>query len=351
MTKNLDTVFPFYDALTEQYKSRSDALTYKPYVITPNTKLPNFIIRRSHNDGTTADIVLKVVPVHGGSSVNLDAADLLAITAGTSYDHIYYTGHTLDTVLAPDDGGYYIDLEDEGVTPHKHYYSEIFASHTSVSSMIQMTFKSDTELNGIGAGFYQNLYINSILKYPEYIREDTGEKRDGIVVKEKQVMMKADILHILTAPEFLVDGLMLLPMMDEVNVYLQGGACVQPMEVKIDEPQPADELKGSVAKLKLSFINSVVIKKLNFKEMGCNCSSADSGSTRTQSKGAVLTAGVSLDLTWDTAYSTNTYNYIVQAWDDDFNPIQLTIAAQATSYLRVQSMVSGYVQAIANGTI
>ena len=53
--KNLDTVFPFYDALTEQTRFRPGMDTV-PFIIIPNDRMIPFVISREHSAGTVNDI-------------------------------------------------------------------------------------------------------------------------------------------------------------------------------------------------------------------------------------------------------------------------------------------------------
>lgn len=348
MAKNLNTVFPFYDALTEQYRYRED-VTRQPFIISAADHLPPFIIRRLHNTGTTANLVFDIVPLN--SAVISVTPTILNITAGTSYDYIWYDSTPLASPIPPDELGYYLHIHDEGATPHKDWYSEVFLTRSSIADLLKLSFTNAEELANIGGGFIQSLYINSILKVPEYPREDTGDKRDGLLVKEKQSLMKADIIRMISVPEYLVDGLMLLPLMDDVSLYLQDGSCIQPLEVRVGDPEWSDERKGAFAKLKITLIESIVIKKLNFKEMGCNCNNGVTGTQYTQGKRVYLTAGVTSDITWDVPFANNTYTFLFTGYDANWNQELINYAAQTATYLRVQSLVDCEVHVIATGSI
>lgn len=350
MAKNLHTVFPFYDDPTEQYVNRED-VGRQPWIISANTHLPPFIIRRTHNTGTTSNLTLYIQPCDLSTPITLSGSTYLNITAGTYYDSIWYNSTTLSALIPPNELGYYLIVKDAGVSPNKYWYSERFTVRTSIANLLKLSFSKSVEMANIGGGFIQSMYIDTILKVPEYVREDTGDKRDGLVVKEKQIWMKLATLKLISVPEYLADALTLLPMMDDVSVYLQDGTCIQPLEVRVDDPQWSDERRGAFAKLKIQFVESIVINKLNFKEMGCNCNNGATGTQYTQGKRIYLTAGVPSDVTWDIPFANATYTFSVPAWDDNWNPVFVNYVAQAPGYLRLESLVNCEVHAIATGLI
>jgi len=348
--KNLNTVFPFYDDDAEQYRFRED-VTRPSYIISADTHLPPFIIRRLHNTGTTANLTFQLIPAGGGSPITLSATTYLNITSGSAYDFIWYASTTLASLIPPCETGYYVYIKDAGVSPNKEWFSEIFAVKTSIADMMKLTFTNSTELANIGGGFVQSMYIDGVLKVPEYLREDVGEKRDGLLVKEKQSCLKTHIIRLISAPEYIADALTLLPMMDDVSLYLQNGSCIQPLEVRVSDPEWSDERKGAFSKIRISLVESIVIKKLNFKEMGCNCNNGVTGTAYTQGKRVHLTAGVQTDITWDVPFANATYTFLFTGYDANWNQELINYGAQTATYLRVESLVDCEVHVIASGTI
>jgi len=279
--KNLSTILPFYDTLAEQYRFREDC-DVEPCLVSLDTALIPFCIRRTHNAGTDpSSINVFITPVKNpgatintppppwppGHPIEIHGEDFgIVIIPGTTYDIISYAGVALGGTIPHANGGYYLEIVDLEVD--KHWFSETFIVTNVVLDYLKLEFYNTTELSHIPANFHQIIYLNSTLKTPEYLREDTGDKRDGLTVKEKQVMMKSYALRSLLATEYLVDALMLVPLMDYVSITVQSGEVLTFDEVRIKDPEWSAEALGSRAKVELQLIRDVVIKKLSFKETG-----------------------------------------------------------------------------------
>ena len=262
--KNLNTILPFYDAVTEQYRYRSDC-DVQPCLSVLNTTFIPFCIRRTHSAGYTSNLTLYFYDLDGVLKDTVTGASAgLTITSGTSYDHITYTGTALNITT----GSRYLVVKDDYPAPDKLWHSETFTVVTSVTSLLKIEFYNTLELASICAAFHQIVYLTTNLKAPEYLREDTGDKRDGLLVKEKQVTMKAYIMHSLLAPEYLVDAMMLLPMMDYVTVTTQSGDALTFDEIQTVDPIWEEKSQGAMAHIQFKFIRDIVIKKLSFKETG-----------------------------------------------------------------------------------
>lgn len=262
--KNLNTVLPIYDAATEQYRYRED-VEIAPCLVFKNNEIPPIIIRRTHSAGTDANLTIKFYTVVGSVSYsNESGSGHFTITTGAVYDYIVLT--TLwDTHLA--NGTYYVEIVDAYPTPDKSWFTETFVITDTVATYMKLSFSNDTILAGVKASFTQYLYINNTLKTPEYLREDTGEKRDTVLVKEKQVVAKAYTTRVMTAAEYLVDVLMLLPLQDTVTLVDQASTSWTFDEVRVKDPEWLEDTYGSRAKVEIQFIDVVAIKKLNFKEV------------------------------------------------------------------------------------
>ena len=272
MARNLPTIVPFYEAVTEQYRYRTD-VDEPMCLIASSTSLLPFIIRTPHHAGLkVSDITFDLYDTATNTKQttyhwngHASTGFIIAISSGTTYDYIYHTPSTISTPSLPT-GGYYLVVGHPDVT----YYSENFNIVSSVSDYIKLDFANDTIISGIAPYFYQTIYLddNSSLKTPEYIREDTGEKRNGILVKEKQVVIKSEMLRVLLAPEYMVDAMILLPLMDNVYVTPVGGTQTTYSEVRVKDPEWVESSNGTLAKLEIQLLTLLSIKKLNFKEMG-----------------------------------------------------------------------------------
>jgi len=329
--KNLNTAFPFYDALDEQtrFKDHCDAV---PFIISPSTCLVPFAIKRLHSAGVNTDITLYFYPVNGGSPVEVHGDDAgIVVTSGTTYDYISYNGTDWPAPLPIESGGYYLVVKDAFPATDKFWYSETFGVRSSVSEYFKLEFSNDTQLADILAKFNQIIYLDEFFKAPEYPREDTGEKRDGILVKEKQIVSKTQVLYLPQVPEYLADALILLPLMDIVTVTIDSVAYTFD-QVTLKDPEWSDPGYALFAKLELSFINVLAIKKLNFKETGYAGGSM-----------GVIKQGVGVT----TIAIVGNYEYNV-VFDEDMPDATYTPAATATS---IGEMVDAQLPVITNITV
>jgi hypothetical protein len=106
------------------------------------------------------------------------------------------------------------------------------------------------------------------LKVPEYPRFDDAEEKGGIKIYRSQILQKANVINIITTPEYLVDALMMLPMMDNVSLILQNGDSIDIQQVEVEDPEWTEKNKGATALLTIKLIEYTVIKKLSFAESG-----------------------------------------------------------------------------------
>jgi hypothetical protein len=338
--KNLNTVLPWYDTKAEQERYREDAERDCMVVANPSTVVP-FLIRRVHSAGVVGDLVWHtyyksndVELLSDAMAPYIDAAGELTITTGTYYDYIIFDGSALVTALPK--GNFYFKITD--TFSSKDWYSEtVRICDTSAltelgnPNYLRLQFSNDLQLSNIMAAFIQWMWVDAGLKAPEYLREDTGEKRDGLMVFEKRMLAKVDLLHLLAVNEYTVDALMLLPLMDNVGLYIDG-VCYTYEEVQIKEPEWQEPLKGSLAKLEVRFVGDIIIKKLNFKEMGCNCSSVTGGSGTLKTGHGTGVITVPSIITFDgDPFGDNLYSISLRAWDAMNNPVDCPITNKLTT--------------------
>lgn len=283
--KNLNTVFPFYDSITEQIRFRdlfdsAGVADVIPLIICKQTSLPPWIIRRDHNAGTSIEIYF--YPTDGGDAINLHGEDIgIDIVSGTIYDYIVYPGGDFNGPIPLNGSGYYLEVVDGSKT----WYSETFNVRASVADLLELIFSCDVNLQNIYAGFEQFLYIDQFLKAPEYLREDTGDKRDGMLIKEKQVLLKQRVIRLNRLPEYMVDALMLLPMMDYVTLITQYSEGLTFNEIRIKDPEWSEGAYGNLASLEMQFISDVVIRKLSYIKTEAESFLVEPGSTNIPYRG------------------------------------------------------------------
>lgn len=338
--KNLNTILPWYDTKAEQYRWREDVDNDCMVICNPSTIVP-WIIRRAHNTGTVANLIWRTYfKSNDGELVNdsfaswITASVELTIVTGTSYDYIVFDGHALASALPK--GLFYFKLTDSADS--KDYYSEtINVRDTSVVTengnpvFVRLQFSNDTQLSNILAAFVQWVYLDTNLKAPEWLREDTGDKRDGLMVFEKRVIAKVDVMHLSAVNEYMCDALMLLPMMDNVSVYIDS-VCYTWDEVQIKDPEWLDPLKGSMAKMEIRFVGDVVIKKLNFKEMGCNCSDNTGGSGMLKNGHGIGVEATGTGATFTgTPFADTNYYLSILAIDALGNRVDCPVVLKATT--------------------
>lgn len=273
MAKNLNTVFPFYDSASEQYRHREDveSLESYPCLVASSTNLIPFVIRVAHSEHIVSELTADLYDYDTNQAiatyhwhVSASSGFVMSKLDGASWDYYYYTGTTITAPSLPT-GRFYLVI----THPHAVFYSEVFVIMSSVADYIKLDFSNNTEISSIMPYFYQTLYVDAILKTPEYIREDTGDRRNGILVPEKKVVIKSEALRILMAPEYIVDAIVLLPLMDNVLITKQGEVIpVAFSEVRVKDPEPVETAYGTRFYVEIQLLTLLSIKKLNFKEMG-----------------------------------------------------------------------------------
>ncbi len=338
--KNLNTIVPFYDSTAEQFFRKQDLqLTRKYFRLVCGVKrLTPFIIRRNHSSGTKTYISFRVIDADTGAVLFTDSTFAhLTIVTGVAYDYIIYMATADFSSDLPIGVTCYAEIIDTYPTPDKYWYSELFMTVASLSKYTLLTFSDDNQLSNIYAGFEQKMYIDNIFKVREYIRKDTGTERDGIMVKESMVCAYVDNINLLQAPQFITDALLLLPMMDDIGITDQFGDCYTPLEVKVKDPEWSQDSGGVEAKLQIQFTKEIVIKRLTFREMGCNSNAAS----------AIINQGVDTlvamtpkTIYYDHLFTGTTYSLIVRARDGSGNLVLNNDPTKAVGSFTITSLES-----------
>lgn len=291
--KNLNTVFPIYqsaisggDGLIQQDSYKEYVDNDRPLICFANNLLP-FVIRRSPSARTTSAITFQLWKKGDASPTTTFSSSLIEIdystvhTPARDYDYLFHWGGALGTPMSP--GVYYLLINDEiSSGTYVTYYSENFVvrpesekiNYTKLKFWNLYTSEFLNEIPyGIGATtLHHTLYINNLLRTPTYLREDTGEKVDNLIVFEKQVVQKQLKIYGMLTPEYLLDGLSVLPLWDGVEITEgNSGECWVPKAIQIGEPEWFAEAKGAVAKIEMDFVRWSVVKKYSFVEKSCSC--------------------------------------------------------------------------------
>ena len=338
--KNLNTILPFYDALTEQYKYRDDIrIPGKQIRLQVGIKrvIP-FTIRRTHSAGTTAALTFLIKDASDDSTVQtVVAATYLSISVGVTYDYIEYDASLDFAADLPIGKTCYITIEDSTPTPNKIWYSERFIVVADLTDYMMLEFWNDEILNNLEANFHQKLYIDNTFKTPDYIREDVGEKMDGILLKQSQTVQKVLNLYNLITPEFLLDALITLPMMTNVQITNLLTECIVPLETRLKDPDWYSETGGSFAKFDIQFVEWVVIKKGGYKEVGCSC--AEGVSVTTFNTGQdTLTAGVPANQNFTTEFADVNYSLNIRAFDAVGNDVSFHVSAKTVALFTIEAL-------------
>jgi hypothetical protein len=339
MSKNLYTILPFYSAVSEQNR-------YKEYVPThtvtgfekerrgpdrlfcfENRLLP-WTVRVARTYATCTITVKLLSDTDGGGGLDITAtvAGYLTTVTDTAYHYVsFYATSDMTGYLTGVD--YYINSElylKVTVTQNgtaTNLYSDRFTLKTNTQEKYHTKIEwwSTSTRAGIQANVKQFFFIDNLFKTPEYPREDEGTKVDGVMVYEKQIVQKAVRIRLLNAPEYMVDAVMMLPLADVIQVTdglnsekadvsaLPTAECWTPQQATVKDPEWKEESFGSVAKVEIQFIKSTIVKRLNFSDMPCSCTT---GSQPVTKSGTVaLTADVEAIITFATAFASVNYTF------------------------------------------
>lgn len=312
--KNLNTVFPFYETLAEQNISKEYVDSDCALVGAQNLLIPFILIRPELTDLST--VTLEIYNSLDDSLVQtLTPTNYLTLQPSGDFDYLYYN----DTLLASNldtDNHYYIKCFTGATT----YYSERFAVKKDLSDYLYLKYYNLSKLNNILLGFEQKLYINAVLKTPKYVRTDEATEKDAINIYQSQILQKANVITYLNAPEFIIDSLMTLPMMDSVTLLAQNGDSIEIQQIEVTDPEWTAENKGATALFTIELIEYTIIKKLNFTEMGC----PEAVTTNIRQGVTTLTKDIEATITFSSVLPAN-YTIDGRAQDASGNTVLITI--------------------------
>lgn len=255
------SVLPFYSDVIKQNHRKDYAFGEMYPLFTPNQKILPFQIIRNHTTDTLSSVLLKdkygVTIADISSQLIANGLTIIPYEA-FGYDIIMYPSELPITTTTPE-GQYYLILSDTTNT----WYSEIFTIVNSVSDYLKISYKNGTNLVFDGGridfsnSFVFNIYLPTQLGRPEYEFEEQLEKRDGFQFIEKQISEKTYRFNFL-APEFLLDAMRIIRMMDYVEITNKGEL------YNVDQflITPKWQSGGYLASVEAEFQCNTVIKKI-----------------------------------------------------------------------------------------
>lgn len=261
MTPNNNlSILPFYTDIQKQNHRKDYAFGEVFPLFTPDRKILPFQIIRPHRD------VNDVMEAKLFSIAGIEVADIteslknngLTINRYSTHDVILYPGKLLITTNTPE-GQYYLRLSDWA----QYYYSEVFTVVRSVEQYLKISYLNlnnivfDTGSIDFTNNFSFDVYLPTQLGRPDYEFEEQVEKRDGFQFIEKQISEKTYKFNFL-APEFLLDAMRIIRMMDEVTITNKG----ETYEVDQFLMTPKWQDGGYLAAVEVEFQCNTVVKKL-----------------------------------------------------------------------------------------
>jgi hypothetical protein len=242
--------FPFYDQTEKQSRFNSLCSKVNAFALysPPNRFLP-FMIKKP-KDGQLVDCV-KVYSTNDEILITTIPFESFTykMYSDSAYDYIFYYGAIIED-LNLECGEYYLNVSG--------YWSEVFTVVDDVSRLLKIEWFHDSQVGEAiyQNGFYQRLYLDTILADPKYkIEQEGDENGEGEFVPTFTRVVKKYRLESLLLPEFLVD--VLHSMAAHSHVTIGNLVDVQQIEADVDWL-----VSGSAATVELSFqeANSVFAK-------------------------------------------------------------------------------------------
>lgn len=339
--RNLDTVVAFYETTNlstvfdQQNRFREYVDKDTPLICFTDTMLP-FVIRRRHTVGTTSSLTWWLSYYETSTSIQMSNS-LLAIQTIGLYDYIIFSAEAAASITA---GKFFILVQDNFPGTPVLYYSETFEAKPAAARpwFTEILFCNRTKINMIPALFYQKVFIDNIFKCPDFLRKDVGDEVDGLIVYEKQIVQPIMILRDMVTPEYLVHALVYLTINDYVKVTEGDGSVWFPQVTKIKDPEWTELDKGATAKVEIQFTVKTIIKKLTFSENDIEGGTVTMG-RHFEPKTMVIPADMEVDFVWDIPFASNTYTYVLTAFDLTGNPVFPSPVDQTTEKLTLHSQL------------
>ncbi|NQU52434.1 MAG: hypothetical protein HQ522_07830 [Bacteroidetes bacterium] len=251
---------PFYTDLSKQNHRKDYAFGEIFCLATPDRKILPFQIIRTHRTNAITSALLKnmsgVTILSIITEMNATGLVVNQYTAD-GYDVIVYPG-ILPMAITTPEGQYYLQLSDGVET----WYSDVFTIIRTLDNFLKIEYYDSESLAFQGGRvdftnlFKFHIYLNTQLGRPEYPFEEQVENRGGYTFAEIQTSEKTFKFNFV-APEYLLDAMRLIRMMDFVTVTNKAD------EYSVDTflITPKWEAGGYLASVEAEFQCDTVIKK------------------------------------------------------------------------------------------
>lgn len=371
------------------------------------------LVMRANGETTTefSDITLDILEQCVPASPNVwSTAELIDVKTGVATDIATYMNANTEVLtyseyqvaiydasvnLASnlDSGFYYIHLYD-GDT---HYYSEVFLACGELSEYIKIEWWSDNDIIfedgriAYSSGFINTMYVEGDIGKPQYLYEIEEEERNGYKFVEKVVSFKRFNFDILI-PEAIADVLSRLPNHEYVTIVSES---ITYRATKVEILEPEWEGKGDLTIFRIEFetytvmstgarvagtINELLANETeainirgNNKRIYQLSDTTDfddlylvaDKSTLTEavripfnnlnvelrSKKATLSAGNNQTILFDSSFSDEEYDYIIQAISSSGSPTGFEYVSHDAYGITINLYEPATVTVIANKTL
>lgn len=255
-------ILPFYSSVSKQNHRKDYAFDEVFALFTPDRMMLPFQIVRPTSPGA----IVHVHMYYPSGTFFLDITTAMIDTGleiipyvSDGYDIIKYRGVLPMGSIATPEGRWYIEIYDGSNT----WYSEMFTTVLDMDQYLKITYwdTDDIELPfgkiDFADQFKFNVYLPTQVGRPEYAFEEEVQNRDGYQYVEKQISEKIYKFNFV-APEYLLDAMRLIRMMDNIEIYCKG----ETYDIDQFLMTPKWEDGGYLASVEAEFHCDTVIKKI-----------------------------------------------------------------------------------------
>lgn len=255
-------ILPFYDTVLKQNHRKDYSFGETFALFTPDRTILPFQIVRPTGPSSISHVLLRYPD--GTLYANITTAMIdtgleIVPFASDGYDIIKYRGILPMGAITTPEGRWYLEIYDGANT----WYSDIFTIVLDMECYLKISYSdvSDIELSfgriDFSDNFQFHVYLPTQVGYPEYTFEEEVENRDGYTFVEKQISEKVYKFKFV-APEYLLDAMRLIRMMDIIEIYCKG----ETYNVEQFLLTPKWEDGGYLASVEVEFHCDTVIKKI-----------------------------------------------------------------------------------------